>query len=249
MSDGPIHFPTTQWSMLARAGRGRDSAEVDALLRRYLPPLRAYLRLTRGLEADLAEELLQEFIASRVLENEMIARADAARGRFRNLLLGSLNRFLVDAARRRGAEKRGGGRVASLQALAGGDLVGRSEDPTRRFESELARRIIESTLGRVEAWCAQTGQRSAWELLRLQVVEPTLHNAPRVAYADLIERLGIESPVQAASLLQTAKRIFKRQLRDVLGEYGFCPDDDADIAELIEMLRQPSARWVDVLRM
>jgi hypothetical protein len=234
--------------MLSRAGRHGDRVEVDAVVRRYLSPMRAYLTRTRRLDEATADELLQEFIASRVLEQDMLARADRERGRFRNLLLASLNRFLIDAARRRTARKRGGGQVVSLDVLIESDLVGRSDDPTRRFETELARQIIRETLGRVEAWCVSSGQTTAWQLFRLQVIEPTLEGAERVGYAELVGRLGIESPVQAASLLQTAKRIFKRQLRAVLGDHGFAPEDDADLGELIDMLRQRPARSAGGLR-
>lgn len=234
--------------MLARAGRHGDRVEIDAVVRRYLPPMRVYLTMTRRVDPETADELLQEFIASRVIEQEMLARADRERGRFRNLLLASLNRFLIDAARRRSAQKRGGGRVTSLDTLVEADLAGRSDDPTRRFETELARQIIRETLRRVEAWCASTGQTTAWELFRLQVIEPTLEGSDRIGYGELVGRLGIESPVQAASLLQTAKRIFKRHLRMVLGEHGFAPEDDADLGELIEMLRKHPARSTVALR-
>lgn len=217
-------------------------------MRRYLGPMRAYLTISRRIDPDAAEDLLQEFVTSRVLEQSIAARADRDRGRFRNLLLSSLNRFVVDAARRRSALKRGGGNVTSLDALLESDLLGRSDDPTRRFEQELAKQIIRQTIERVENWCASSGQDVAWQLLRLQVIEPALYGADRSPYGTLVKQLGIESPVQAASLLQTAKRIFKRNLRSVLAEHGFSPDDDADLGELIQMLRSTSARPAQGLR-
>jgi RNA polymerase sigma-70 factor (ECF subfamily) len=227
---------------LSRAGRHGGREALDAIIRRYLGPMRAYLVLSQRIEPGLAEELLQEFLASRVVEQSLVARADRERGRFRSLLLTSLNRFLIDSARRRQAMKRGGGQVQSLDTLVDAGLIGRTDDPARRFETELARQIIRDTLTRVESWCVSSGQTTAWELFRLQVIEPTLEGSERISYSELVVRLGIESPVQAASLLQTAKRIFKRHLRTVLGEYGFTAEDDADLGELVMMLRPGLAR-------
>ena len=57
-----------------------------------------------------ADELLQAFVTDRLLEHQLLQRADQARGRFRSLLLTSLNNFA--AGRRRAARVR---EAASLE--------------------------------------------------------------------------------------------------------------------------------------
>jgi hypothetical protein len=67
MSEFQAHpFPVTRWSLIARAGANADSTTrqaLDELLRRYLPALKTHLVLSRRLDADRADDLLQSFVA------------------------------------------------------------------------------------------------------------------------------------------------------------------------------------------
>src|SRR4051812_38640775 len=88
-------FPMTQWSLVARAGQppAEARAALDVLLRRYAPALRAHLLLDRRMSGDRskAEDVLQGFVADKVLERNLIALADRERGRFRTFLLAALD--------------------------------------------------------------------------------------------------------------------------------------------------------------
>lgn len=225
---------------MARAsaeGDSRAREALDGLLRRYLPPMRAYLVLDRKLDGQLVDDLLQGFVASRVLEQNLFARADAARGRFRNLLLSSLKRYAIDELRRRSTQKRGAGQVVSLDASAIDAPADDEPDVSAIFEIELARQIVTTTLARMQADCAAKDSDSTWELFRVQVVDPTLNGTERVPYAQLVDRLGFESPSQAANALSTAKRMFRRHLADVLLEYQFDAKDlEQDVGELMQIL-------------
>src|SRR5579884_544814 len=99
----PIRFPSTHWTLIARAARGPGKASRAAmgeLLARYLRPLETYLVRSRGLSRADAEDLVQSFIANRVLEKNLLASADRCRGRFRTFLLAALNRFVADEFRK-----------------------------------------------------------------------------------------------------------------------------------------------------
>jgi len=83
-------FPTTHWSLVVRAGH--DAAEtqreaLEQLLRRYLPALHAHLVHTRRVAPDEADDLLQDFVASRIIEKGLVGRADQELGKFRWYLL------------------------------------------------------------------------------------------------------------------------------------------------------------------
>ena len=87
---GGGRLPTTHWSLVARAGLDDNDAKREALgelLVRYLPALQAHLVYGKQLNADEAEDVLQEFIACRVVEKDLIGRADRELGRFRTFLL------------------------------------------------------------------------------------------------------------------------------------------------------------------
>ena len=81
------HFPTTRWSRVVAA---KDLAAPEArealatLCDAYWYPIYAYVR-RQGHSPEVAQDLTQEFFAY-VLERDLFAKADPARGRFRTFL-------------------------------------------------------------------------------------------------------------------------------------------------------------------
>ena len=112
-SDGevPGRFPTTQWSRVVTAA-SRDASEareaLSSLCHAYWYPIYAYIR-HRGHAPEQAQDLTQDFFAY-ILERDLIAMADPARGRFRSFLRIVCARQLADHRARQNAAKRGGGR-------------------------------------------------------------------------------------------------------------------------------------------
>src|SRR4051812_20544046 len=89
----PGGFPTTHWSVVRTAAgnsEGPSHRALGELLTRYLPALKAHLCIGRHLAGDEADDLLQGFVASKVLEQELFAGADSQRGRLRTFLLNVL---------------------------------------------------------------------------------------------------------------------------------------------------------------
>src|SRR3954452_18501690 len=97
-------FPSTQWSVVGRAGSGaNDDARRRALatlLARYLPALRSYLRAKHRVDPDRADDLVQGFLTDKVLEQDLIRQADRGRGRFRTFLLTALDNYVTSHVRR-----------------------------------------------------------------------------------------------------------------------------------------------------
>ena len=116
-----MRFATTRWSVVLAAAGGAPSEQADRaraeLCAGYWYPLYAYVR-RRGYAAEDARDLTQAFFA-RLLERQVLASADPARGRFRSFLLTALKNFLASEWRRQAAEKRGGNAdVVSIDAAA-----------------------------------------------------------------------------------------------------------------------------------
>ena len=61
----------------------------------------------RGYSIEDAQDLTQDFFVT-ILKNDWLQHADRNRGRFRSLLLRSLQNFLINAAEKTHAHKRGG---------------------------------------------------------------------------------------------------------------------------------------------
>ena len=94
---GPGEFASTQWSLVLAAGRrslpASDKA-LAALCRAYWYPLYAYARRCLG-DIHQAQDATQDFF-SRLLEKNLLARADQERGRFRSFLLTAFKNFLAN---------------------------------------------------------------------------------------------------------------------------------------------------------
>ncbi|NLF72215.1 MAG: hypothetical protein GX575_24540 [Candidatus Anammoximicrobium sp.] len=108
----PNQFPTTRWSLVARAGDEELEARRQALgelVVAYLPALRAHLVYRKGLVPE-QDDVLQEFVAQKVLEKNLFAQADRALGKFRTFLLTALDRFLYNWLRHQQLGRRVGGR-------------------------------------------------------------------------------------------------------------------------------------------
>lgn len=105
-----MQFPTTHWSVLARAtlhGESGALTALDQLCRAYWQPINRFVRF-RGFNPADADDLTQAFLV-RLCQQSVWRRADAQKGRFRSFLLGALAHFLADELDRRATQKRGGG--------------------------------------------------------------------------------------------------------------------------------------------
>lgn len=137
-------FPTTQWSLLARATVNGGAAEREALaefFRRYRAPVVAFIARTRPARND-AEDVAQNFFVA-LIEDSLLRRADRTRGRFRSFLIGALVRHLAREDERAAAAKRGGGAVgAGWDELADADQPTVAPEVVRLFDREWALALL-----------------------------------------------------------------------------------------------------------
>ncbi|MGA2496164.1 MAG: sigma-70 family RNA polymerase sigma factor [Tepidisphaeraceae bacterium] len=164
-------FLTTRWSVVLAAGRGtpaRARKALAELCQTYWYPLYAYVR-RRGHGPQDAEDLTQGFLA-RLLEKHAIAQARHERGRFRSFLLASMNHYLSDEWDKARAQKRGGERVISLDAMSAESRYAMEPQdqltPERVFERQWALRLLAEVLRRLEAEYAAEGKAEQFEHLR-----------------------------------------------------------------------------------
>ncbi|HXE52022.1 MAG TPA: hypothetical protein VN541_03360 [Tepidisphaeraceae bacterium] len=230
-------FPTTRWSLVARAQDADPELRRQAmgqLLREYWRPLRGYL-VAWGIREDRADDLVQGFIASRVIEQQLIDGAEAERGRFRTYLLTALRRYAANVIRDEQAAKRGGGVVLSLSQL--GEPADCSTDPADAMDAAWARHVLRRAIDRMRFECERFERPGLWEMFECRVLAPALEGKPSVPYERLVSELQLESPLKASNLLVTAKRMFARCLRHVVSEYEADEAQvDQEIAELGDIL-------------
>lgn len=92
-------FATTLWSVVlastdASGDEEQSSKALAELCRTYWRPVFAFI-CRRGHNVPDAQDLTQSFFV-KILEGNLLRRADPDRGRFRALLLHALKDFLVD---------------------------------------------------------------------------------------------------------------------------------------------------------
>lgn len=237
----PQRFPTTRWSMVERAAddghsRGRDA--LSELLMAYLPALRGHVMSRWRMHHADAEDILQAFVAEKVIRQRLIARADQRRGRFRSFLLTVLDNFVRERLR---ASASGLGRALQrpmpLEAVAS-DHAGATGANT--FEVEWARAALGRAIASMRDACRQRPE--VWAVFEARTLGPALQGRDPEPYPALVDRLGLASAMRAANTLVTAKRMFERHLRDELGAYARDEDEaEQELRDLIEILSRQRA--------
>jgi DNA-directed RNA polymerase specialized sigma24 family protein len=230
-------FPVTQWTLIAWAGADgpMKRAAMAELLRRYLTPMKSHLVMRFRIPTEQAEDLLQGFLASQVLERNLIRRADRGKGKFRSFLLVALDRYARNQIRDGHAQKRSAARTCALETSA--EPVSREPGPSDIFDVEWAREVVAEALRRMKRDCTSFNRPDIWGVFQQRILTPSFDDVSPPPYERLVEAFGFNSSSQASNVLITAKRMFARGLRSVVAEYE--PEEariDSEISELRQIL-------------
>ena len=178
--------------------------------------------------------MVQGFIASRLLEKNLIGKADAARGKFRNFLMTALERYAVDQFREASALKRqGDSNQVDVQEYAPAD---HNEDPAVVFDRLWATELVRQAIDQMRE-ATEKNRPDLWAVFQDRVIGPAFDGSAPTSYAGLMTRLGFKDEGQAANTLHTAKRIFSRIVRSLAAEYAPTAQDvDDEVGELLGVL-------------
>ena len=218
-----MRFPTTQWTLLARASLHGDAAARNALeelCKRYWCPLFGFIR-GRGYSEAEAQDLTQDFLLH-VLENSTLQRADRQQGKFRSFLLGALVRFLCDQYDKRRAQKRGGGLV-HVEVDEVHEQLGSSDETAFTFDREWACVILENALLRIEEeW------KSKKAIAGFQVFRQFLPGAIATpSYEDACQEIGLTVASFKSELHRLRQRL-KEVIRQEVGRTVSAPHEVED---------------------
>jgi RNA polymerase sigma factor (sigma-70 family) len=211
----PREFVTTRWSLiLSAANLGREEQKArDALAelcRTYWRPIFSFVQ-ARGYSIEDAQDLTQDFFVI-ILKDNWLQQADRNRGRFRSLLLRSLQNFLINAAEKTHARKRGG----DVEFISWDDWVAEAPSqlsispqaldslpPERLFDLSWATTVVEHALRRLREECESKGK-----LWLFQALSPHLpEERDEVSYANL------------SADLEVAETAVKKQLHKMRQRY------------------------------
>ncbi len=232
--NGPREFVTTRWSVIvSAANRSEEQKTRDALAelcRTYWRPVFSFV-CRRGYSTEDAQDLTQDFFVT-ILEHNWLQRADRKRGRFRSLLLRSLQNFLINASEKTNAHKRGGGvEFVSWDAWAAqapSQLLNSSQAPDslapeQLFDLSWATTVVEHALQRLREECESKGK-----LWLFQALSPHLTDVRNeVSYAKLSAELGMGDTAVKKQLHKMRQR-YRSLLRAEVSQTVENPSDVDD---------------------
>ncbi|MEO5720591.1 MAG: sigma-70 family RNA polymerase sigma factor [Chthoniobacterales bacterium] len=211
----PRGFSTTRWSLVASgAGLGENEQQASEALaqlcRTYWRPIFSYV-CRRHFSKEDAQDLTQDFFTM-ILQTNWLRHADQKRGRFRSLLLASLENFLCDAADKRGAHKRGGNvqfvswddwmaEAPSQLDIAPSTLAAMPAD--QLFDLRWAATVAEQALRRLGEECETKGRLRLFDALSAYLTA----ERDEVSYAKIAATLGV------------TETVIKRQLHNLRQRY------------------------------
>lgn len=233
-------FQTTRWSLVRQALSEDHPESVEGLARLcecYWYPVYAYIRRSGHSPHD-AEDLTQEFFA-KLIEKRFLAVANEEKGKFRTFLLVCVRRFLGDASDRARAQKRGRGRVVSIDPkFAELRYSAESIDdasPDRLYQRRWALTLLQATGRMLETQYRAKGKGELFESLR-----PFLgyDEAARPCYEELASTLDLN-----VNTVKSHVRRFRERWRELLLSQVAATLDDptsdnikAELAELLGCL-------------
>jgi RNA polymerase sigma factor (sigma-70 family) len=236
----PREFVTTRWSVILSAahlasGEQKARDALAELCRTYWRPIFSFVR-GRGYSIEDAQDLTQDFFVT-ILKNDWLQHADRNRGRFRSLLLKSLQNFLINAAEKTHARKRGGGAEfvswddwmaeASSQLPLPAEALN-SLPPERLFDLAWATTVVEHALQRLREECESKGK-----LWLFQTLSPHLTDERHeVSYVELSAELGIVETAVKKQLHNMRQR-YRSLLR---AEVSQTVENPADVDDEIRYL-------------
>jgi DNA-directed RNA polymerase specialized sigma24 family protein len=228
---------STDWQQVRQASdpsseQGREA--LAQLIARYRPGLTAYLTAQFRFDSEEVQDVFQSFIEQKILREGLLARADERRGRFRTFLLSAVHNFALSHLRRRRSAKRSPSQpLLNLEDVPQTELPASSDPSSEEAEAMWAQAVIAGALLDMYHELQSSGRLEIWEVFAGRVLRPLLNDEPPLGYTELIDQFEFASPTQALNVLVTAKRMFRRHLRNVVVRYvGEGPAVDAELEQL-----------------
>jgi DNA-directed RNA polymerase specialized sigma24 family protein len=191
-------------------------AALEQFLIRYQPVLKAHLVVKKGTSPEEADDLVQSFIQEKILERNLLASFDPAKGKFRTFLLTSFDRFVIDLWRKNSRE------VRNAEGIGARERESISQPDV--FDVAWAMQVLAESVRRMQAECARKDRLDLWGIFEGRTLAPLRGISP-VSYQLLAERHGLVSEKQAANRYTIAEAMFRRNFRQVIEEYA---DGDAE---------------------
>ena len=210
-------FQNTLWSQVFAAGRDLPNSKqaLEELCRLYWFPIYAFLRRW-GHDRQEARDLTQGFFAY-LLEDNILAKADPERGRFRSFLLGILKNYVSNQQNWANAIKRGGQhKLVSIDEETAEGLYAHEPvtdiTPEKLFERRWALAVLEEAMKRLKAEYAHAGMQPMFDAM-----QPWLTGDHESGFAVFAAKLG-KTEGNARVLVHRFRDRFRKLIRAVIAD-------------------------------
>jgi len=222
-------FPATEWTKILSPLR-RENVYSE-LYTKYWKPLYFYLR-GRGFSNEDAKDLVQGFFTDKILGQELIQKADRARGRLRNFLLTAVKNYAIIMQRGKRAQ----------QGLDEKTEKPIKSDPETEFNRAWADELLQEVLKELKTECSRKGKTIHWQLFHKWLLEPDVE-ADNVRLADIGVKYGVANASKAYNMISNIKERFRTILRNhLLVLLDSDEEVDAEIANFIDLFSHEPTR-------
>lgn len=203
-------FPDTRWSLVLAGERG---VALEHLASAYWRPIYGYVRARWARDEAEALDATQDFFV-RLVEGDLLPRADRDRGRFRAYVRTALAHFLTDETRKRGAQLRGGGRrFVPLEDPAVLELPDtRGKSPDDALDALWRAEVLERAVRALQDELVAEGKDRWWAVFR-----DSIQAEHELGHAELAERHGV-SRVDVSNWLTRCRARYRAALVRVVRE-------------------------------
>jgi len=218
------HFPPTRWTVLEDKDQRRKV--IDELSERYWKPLYAYLR-ARGWSNDQAKDLVQGFFTEKVLGQDLVKRADRAKGRFRNFLLVTLRNYAINESNKKQNRK-----LLSLDCVSG---TISDDGPDLLFDRLWAESLLERIQNELMIEYSRKGESSHWALFQAWI-RGHEDTSRKMVMRDMCAQQDIPNANLGYKIIARIKARFGERLREHLLAQGVQSSEiQSEIGRFIEL--------------
>ncbi len=218
-------MPSTIWTVIHAAGR-QGSEALDAIIKKYRPAIVAFIQQA-GYGPEDAEDLAQDVFLA-VVRDDVLSKADRARGRFRSLLLAVTRHAISTWRKHDGRQKRGGDRERVHSDLPIDELLA-APGADEGFDTLWIQNLVRLGMNRLRDECDQKKSPHYRAL--------ALYSSDGLGYAEIAER--IEATVtDVKNHLHAGRKRLRELLLQEVESYSSTPEEyRSEVEYLLRLLK------------
>ncbi|MHC4508194.1 MAG: RNA polymerase sigma factor [Planctomycetota bacterium] len=224
-------FQTTEWTKIVGSPLGESL--LAELYAKYWRPVYSYLR-RKGFSNEEAEDLIQGFFSEKILGQQLLLKADRAKGKFRTFLLTAVRNYAIDLHRKN----------KPMQELDEGiEKQSSIDDPETEFDIVWAEELLQEVLQELEAECRNRDKNTHWEIFRDWLLETDIGGG-KVDMSDICAKYGIDDTSKAYNMISNLKGRFRKILRRRLRPHvNSDAEVDDEISYFINIFSRSTPRY------